>query len=108
MVPLVEVTESGDHYYPLEKVVRLTPDKFNGRSLAATTVAAHEVGHAIQDQDNHPPLALRTRLRQGARPAPGIQSQYSWFKRSPPAHGLTLEKLTINGEPNMARLMFLS
>ncbi|MBA4143810.1 MAG: zinc metallopeptidase [Nitrosospira sp.] len=65
----VEETESGDHYDPLEKMVRLTPDKFNGRSLTAITVAAHEVGHAIQDRDNYPPLAFRTRLVQWAAPA---------------------------------------
>ena len=47
----VEVTEQGDHYDPIEKVVRLTADKFNGKSLTAITVAAHEVGHAIQDRD---------------------------------------------------------
>jgi Zn-dependent membrane protease YugP len=65
----VEVTESGDHYDPLKKIVRLTSDKFNGRSLTAITIAAHEVGHAIQDHDNYPPLALRTRLVQLAAPA---------------------------------------
>ena len=65
----VEVTESGDHYDPLAKKVRLTPDKFNGRSLTAITIAAHEVGHAIQDQDNYAPLALRTRLVQWVAPA---------------------------------------
>lgn len=65
----VEVTQLGDHYDPLKKIVRLTPDKFNGRSLTAITVAAHEVGHAIQDHDNYPPLALRTRLVQWAAPA---------------------------------------
>ena len=65
----VEVTQLGDHYDPLEKMVRLTQDKFNGRSLTAITVAAHEVGHAIQDEDNYAPLALRTRLVQLAAPA---------------------------------------
>lgn len=65
----VEVTEQGDHYDPLEKVVRLTPDKFNGKSLTAITVAAHEVGHAIQDRDGYLPLKLRTRLIQIAAPA---------------------------------------
>ena len=63
------MTESGDHYDPLAKKVRLTPDKFNGRSLTAITIAAHEVGHAIQDQDNYAPLALRTRLIQWVAPA---------------------------------------
>lgn len=65
----VEVTEFGDHYDPIEKVVRLTPDKFNGKSLTAITVAAHEVGHAIQDRDGYLPLKLRTRLLQIAAPA---------------------------------------
>ena len=65
----VEMTEHGDHYDPTEKVVRLTPDKFNGKSLTAITVAAHEVGHAIQDRDGYLPLKLRTRLVQIAGPA---------------------------------------
>ncbi len=65
----VEVTEQGDHYDPIEKVVRLTADKFNGKSLTAITVAAHEVGHAIQDRDGYLPLRLRTRLVAIAAPA---------------------------------------
>lgn len=65
----VEVTDQGDHYDPIDKVVRLTPEKFNGRSLTAITVAAHEVGHAIQDRDGYFPLKLRTRLVQLAAPA---------------------------------------
>lgn len=65
----VEETDQGDHYDPIEKVVRLTPDKFNGKSLTAITVAAHEVGHAIQDRDGYTPLRLRTRLVQIAAPA---------------------------------------
>ena len=58
----VEKTEMGDHYDPLEKAVRLTPDKFDGKSLTAITVAAHEVGHAVQDQTAYGPLRLRTQL----------------------------------------------
>ena len=58
----VEETEQGDHYDPLDKVVRLTPDKFNGRSLTAITVAAHEVGHALQDHKGYKPLRYRTHL----------------------------------------------
>lgn len=65
----VEITEVGDHYDPIEKVVRLTPDKFNGKSLTAITVAAHEVGHAIQDRDGYLPLRLRTKLVRLAAPA---------------------------------------
>ena len=58
----VEQTEEGDHYDPGNKAVRLTPDKFDGRSLTAITVAAHEVGHALQDRDAYKPLRLRTHL----------------------------------------------
>jgi Zn-dependent membrane protease YugP len=65
----VEVTDTGDHYDPIDKVVRLTPDKFNGKSLTAITVAAHEVGHAIQDRDGYLPLRLRTKLVRLAAPA---------------------------------------
>lgn len=65
----VEVTEQGDHYDPLAKVVRLSPDKFHGKSLTAITVAAHEVGHALQDRDGYWPLKMRTRLVEIAAPA---------------------------------------
>lgn len=65
----VEATELGDHYDPIEKAVRLASDKFHGRSLTAITVAAHEVGHAIQDRDGYPLLALRTKLAQWTAPA---------------------------------------
>jgi len=57
-----EITDRGDHYDPVEKVVRLTAEKFNGRSLTAVTVAAHEVGHALQDASGYGPLKWRTRL----------------------------------------------
>ncbi len=71
----VEATELGDHYDPEMKAVRLTPDKFNGKSLTAITVAAHEVGHAIQDQAGYQPFTERTRLvrvAQGAEKLGGI------------------------------------
>ena len=58
----VEETKDGDHYDPQEKTVRLTADKFNGRSLTAITVAAHEVGHALQDHQGYKPLRYRTHL----------------------------------------------
>lgn len=63
-----EVTDQGDHYDPDAKCVRLTPDKFNGRSLTAITVAAHEVGHAHQDATGYGPLKWRTRLVKLAAP----------------------------------------
>ena len=58
----VETTEIGDHYDPIDKVVRLNPATYNRRSLTAVVIAAHEVGHAIQDQTEYLPLSLRTRL----------------------------------------------
>lgn len=64
----VEESTIGDHYDPLEKVVRLTPEKLNGHSLTAVTVAAHEVGHAIQDASGFAPLKIRTRLIVMTRP----------------------------------------
>ncbi|MEH6583264.1 MAG: zinc metallopeptidase [Halioglobus sp.] len=45
----VEETPDGDHYDPAARAVRLTPGNYTGYSLTAVTVAAHEVGHAIQD-----------------------------------------------------------
>lgn len=45
----VEQTDEGrDHFDPNDQAVRLSPSNFNGRSLTAVAVAAHEVGHAIQ------------------------------------------------------------
>ena len=58
----VERTEKGDHYDPIEKIVYLSEAVFDGKSLTAVAVAAHEVGHAIQDHLNYAPLRIRTRL----------------------------------------------
>lgn len=58
----VEQTDRGDHYDPTSKTVRLAPDHWNGRSLTAVTVAAHEVGHAIQDHQGLGGIHLRSRL----------------------------------------------
>ncbi|PKM42727.1 MAG: peptidase [Gammaproteobacteria bacterium HGW-Gammaproteobacteria-1] len=68
----VESTAQGDHYDPADKAVRLSAENFGGRSLTAVTVAAHEVGHALQDHAGYAPLAWRTRLvrvAQGAEKA---------------------------------------
>ena len=58
----VEKTNMGDHYDPLEKVVRLDEKNFDGKHLTAVVVAAHEVGHALQDRDGDKLLNLRTSL----------------------------------------------
>jgi len=63
----VEKTPDGDHYDPEAKSVRLTPDKYDGRSLTAITVAAHEVGHALQDHEGYGPLRVRSRLVRASR-----------------------------------------
>ena len=51
-----------DHYDPKRKVVRLSKDIFHGTSVAATAVAAHECGHAIQDKDNYTFMRIRSLL----------------------------------------------
>lgn len=58
----VEETDRGDHYDPVAKAVRLSPDNFGGYSLTAVTVAAHEVGHAIQDARGEVLFNARQRL----------------------------------------------
>jgi Zn-dependent membrane protease YugP len=58
----VELTADGDHYDPEKKAVRLTEGNYNGHSLTAIAVAAHEVGHAMQDRDGYAPLRLRAQL----------------------------------------------
>ena len=52
----------GDHYDPRHRVLRLSPDVYQGRSLASLGIAAHEVGHAIQHATGYAPLALRNGL----------------------------------------------
>jgi len=63
----VEETKDGDHYDPMAKVVRLLPQHLNGRSLSAVVIAAHEVGHAMQDATGYGPLARRTQMAHQAR-----------------------------------------
>src|SRR5690625_137316 len=51
-----------DHYDPRQKVVRLSSNNYHGHSMAASAVAAHEVGHAIQDAEEYAFLKFRTSL----------------------------------------------
>lgn len=55
----VEASSAGDHYDPRAKAVRLTPAHRDGKSVTAVAVAAHEVGHALQDRDGFAPLRER-------------------------------------------------
>ncbi|AXY76309.1 zinc metallopeptidase [Paraflavitalea soli] len=51
-----------DHYNPATKTVNLSPDVYNGVSIAAAAVAAHECGHAVQHATAYQWLTLRSRL----------------------------------------------
>ncbi len=64
-----------DHYDPGARVLRLSPDVYHGRSLAALGVAAHEAGHAIQHATSYGPLKFRSMI---VRPAM-IGSNMSWI-----------------------------
>jgi len=59
-----------DHYDPRQKVLRLSPEVYQSRSLAAVGIAAHEAGHAIQDAQAYAPLVVRN----AAVPAAGFGS----------------------------------
>lgn len=62
----VKVTSSegflSDHYNPANRTVNLSPDVYNGRSVSAAAVAAHECGHAVQHATSYGPLMLRSKL----------------------------------------------
>ncbi|WP_394232767.1 zinc metallopeptidase [Niallia oryzisoli] len=64
-----------DHYDPRSKTVRLSSENFHGHSIAAAAVAAHEVGHAIQDKEAYSFL----RLRHSLVPVANIGSNFSWI-----------------------------
>lgn len=68
----VEQTDRGDHYDPEARMVRLGAGNYNGRSLTAIAVAAHEVGHAIQHHRRERMLERRTRLVRHAQLAQQI------------------------------------
>src|SRR5215472_4791045 len=51
-----------DHYNPFNKTVNLSPEVYDGASIASTAVAAHECGHAVQHATTYPWLMLRSRL----------------------------------------------
>jgi uncharacterized protein len=64
-----------DHYDPRSKTVRLSSNNYHGHSLAATAVSAHEVGHAIQDQQDYSFL----RIRHALVPVASIGSNFAWI-----------------------------
>ncbi|MBT2677730.1 zinc metallopeptidase [Bacillus sp. ISL-35] len=64
-----------DHYDPRAKVVRLSSGNFFGHSVAAAAIAAHEVGHAIQDAEDYAFL----RFRHALVPVASLGSNFSWI-----------------------------
>jgi uncharacterized protein len=61
---VVEETQGflSDHYDPRSKVLRLSPTVYRTPSIAAAGVAAHEMGHALQDSSSYFPLKIRSSL----------------------------------------------
>jgi Zn-dependent membrane protease YugP len=64
-----------DHYDPRGKVLRLSESVYHSASVASLGVAAHEAGHALQDQEGYIPLRLRSALV----PVANLGSQLSWI-----------------------------
>ena len=61
-----------DHYNPLNKTINLSREVFDGRSISAAAVAAHETGHAVQHAKAYAWLGMRSRLV----PAVSFASRY--------------------------------
>ena len=51
-----------DHYDPRSKTLRLSPDVYDGRSVASIAVGAHEAGHALQDVEGYAWLGIRSAI----------------------------------------------
>ena len=93
----VEVTADGDHYDPEARMVRLTADKMEGKSLTAAVVAAHEVGHALQHHNNEVLFHSRTWLAHIAY----------WAQKAAPL-ALLLAPLLISVAPAASRWALLA
>lgn len=65
----------GDHYDPKSQVLRLSGEVYHGSSIASISVAAHEVGHAIQHANGYAPLSLRNMVFPVAR----FGSSAAWY-----------------------------
>ena len=65
----------GDHYDPSSRVLRLSPEVYNGSSIASAGIAAHECGHAIQHAESYSPLKVRNSIY----PVVNFGSSCSWI-----------------------------
>jgi len=75
-VQVVQINRKlGDHFDPRRKVVRLSPDVYQGRSIASLAVAAHEIGHVLQHEEGYAPI----RVRDAIVPVAQIGSNLSWI-----------------------------
>lgn len=64
-----------DHYDPKKKILRLSEGVYNGQSVAALAITAHELGHAMQDNEGYALL----RVRSAIVPAVNIGSYLGWI-----------------------------
>jgi Zn-dependent membrane protease YugP len=64
-----------DHYDPRKKILRLSEGVYKGSSVASLAIAAHELGHAVQDQEGYTPLRFRAMLD----PVVNIGSNLGWI-----------------------------
>ena len=73
----IEMTngELTDHYSPKERVLRLSEEVYNGRTISSAGIAAHEVGHAIQHKESYSPLKIRDVII----PVANFGSSFSWI-----------------------------
>jgi Zn-dependent membrane protease YugP len=68
-----------DHYDPRARVLRLSPDVYNGRSMSALGVACHEAGHAFQHAQDYLPLKIRSAAVPAANFGSGVGIYMAMF-----------------------------
>jgi Zn-dependent membrane protease YugP len=74
-VPIEVVAgKMSDHYDPRTRVMRLSGDVYNGATISAVSIAAHEAGHAVQHATGYSPLKIRNSIA----PVVNIASNLAW------------------------------
>ena len=63
-----------DHYNPVKKTVNLSPEVYNGNSIASAAVASHECGHAVQHAKGYAWLQMRSKL------VPAVSFSSRWMQ----------------------------
>ena len=111
----IERVKEGDHYDPRDRSVRLSTRVHDGRTLSAITIAAHEVGHALQHSSGYRPMELRGKIIQRTAGAERIGAMIllaapviAILSRRPlPSLVLFLAGLVSMGAPVVAHLITL-